>query len=211
MDSYFSDFNWSWNWLHFHWKHIKESDAVVQTKCLNHFPIQRQMIWTSDQPLPTSVKLFSCCCPGDDILPWDPVHLQSMRVSGYCIFSIGVPNDMTITDAGHESKVLNHPASWCVQQVLLSDLLWILNIEAPHRNAHDSQTSSTVLVCAVSSLPGAGLHLSLARTTPTVPALCELSSVNAMTPSNQPSLRGRRRGGKKKSIQAKIHAAHIKA
>lgn len=144
------------NDLHFHWKHISESDTTVQTafrdEVLCSVPLRRvipgsdsmsqsflhpeQMIWTSDQSLPTSVKLFSCCCPKDDILPWDPVHLQSMRVSGYCIFSIDVPNDMTITDAGHESKVLNHPASWCVQQVLLSDLLWIHNTEAPHRNAH---------------------------------------------------------------------------
>ena len=56
------------------------------------------------------LQAFQLLLPQDDIWPWDPVHLQSMRVSGYCIFSIDVPNDMAITDAGYESKVLNHPA-----------------------------------------------------------------------------------------------------
>lgn len=83
---------------------------------LNHFPIRSLTAATTYQ-----LQTFQLLLPRDDIQPWDPVHLQSMRVSGYCIFSIDVPNDMAITDAGHESKVLNHPASWCVQQVVLSD------------------------------------------------------------------------------------------
>lgn len=146
------------------------------TAFLNHFSIQSRGSDPHYLRAPTTYQLqtLQLLQPQADLLPRDPVHLQSMRVSGYCIFSIDVPNDMTITDAGHESKVLNHPPSWCVQQVLLSDL----NVQAPHRNAHRVGPAlvSWCLVSAASFLPGAGLHLSLAWTTLTIPALCELSS-----------------------------------
>ncbi|CAK6976429.1 Hypothetical predicted protein [Scomber scombrus] len=54
----------------------------------------------SRQPATTyQLQTLQQLLPQDDILPWDVANLQSMRVSGYCIFSIDVPNDMTITDA----------------------------------------------------------------------------------------------------------------
>lgn len=55
------------------------------------------------------LQLLLLPLPRDDILPRVPVHLQSMRVSSYCIFSFDVPSDMAITDAGHESKGLKPP------------------------------------------------------------------------------------------------------
>lgn len=70
---------------------------------------------------PTTLQGFQLLPPQDDIQPRVPVHLQSTRVSHYCIFSLDVPSDMAIPDGGHESKVLNHPVSWCVQQVPLSN------------------------------------------------------------------------------------------
>lgn len=68
---------------------------------------------------------------------------------------------MTITDAGHESKVLNHPAAWWLPQTL----------EAPHTNTSRVQPSLIFLAPppALSFLPDAGLHQSLVRTTPTFP------------------------------------------
>lgn len=78
---------------------------------------------------PTTFKPFNCCGP----------TVKYCCGSCYCIssmLSMMFKNDMTITDAGHESEVLNHPASWFVPQVLLSDLLRKHIMEAPHRNAH---------------------------------------------------------------------------
>lgn len=119
------------------------------TAFLNHFSIQRVEPSCITAATTYQLQTFQLLLLLDDIQPWDPVHLQSMRVSGYCIFSIDVPNDMAITDAGHESKALNHPARWSVQQVLLSDLLWIHNMKALHRNILKSHAGSSPLVPAV--------------------------------------------------------------
>lgn len=137
------------HWLPFQRNNIRESVTTVKwallratldcdSAFLNHFPIQSRGPEPPSLRAATTYQLqtFQPLLPQDDVQPWDPVHLQSMRVSGYCIFSIDVPNDMAITDAGHESKVLNHPASWSVQQVVLSHLLWLHNKEAPHRHTH---------------------------------------------------------------------------
>lgn len=54
----------------------------------NHFSIQSGGSEPPSLGAATTYQLqaFQLLLPQDDILPWHPVHLQSMRVSGYCIF-----------------------------------------------------------------------------------------------------------------------------
>lgn len=99
-------------------------------------PEQRSRELSASQATTYHLQTFQLLRPHNEILLWDPVHLQSTRASCYCTTSIDVPSDITITDAGHASKVLNHPASWFVPQVLLSSLPWIHIMEAPHRYTH---------------------------------------------------------------------------
>lgn len=94
------------------------SDRISQS-----FLHPERRIWTS-QPrssyhLPAS-SLSAAAAPG-----WYTAMASCSSPVNACewllYLSIDVPSDMAITDADHESKVLNHPASWSVQQVLLSD------------------------------------------------------------------------------------------
>lgn len=175
--------------------------AVSHSQCLfRYLPFFSKLLYKSTFQSVTCVasglpalQLQSCqlLLPWDDLRPRDPELLHSLRVSGYCISSIDVPNDMAITDAGHESKVLNHPARWSVKQVLLSDA------QQRTQDIEIRSESSLRRCCAALGSDLAAVDLRVSRTDHSDDScLVWTELVNALTPSNQQSLNGREREGK---------------